>query len=298
MKNTPNFITRDWASGDRGQRIVDMIEERLAAGQITQADLAAIQFDSYSLVADTYLPLLNNVDMSDPRVQEAADILNKWNRQERREETAPVIFEIFLLKLYPAIVQDEIGPENVEKLQKRNNIFLHKIANEPMSPWWDNVDTPGRENREDILLQAMTEALDWLDENVPGGPDAWTWGDLHQAPFVSDPLGKSGVGPIEALVNRGPFPADGGNSLVNAVSWDLQAPARVNWHPSMRMLVDMSDFDASQMVIPTGQSGHPGSPHYDDQIELWLNGEYHPMWWSDTAVQSAAADTLILQPEN
>ncbi len=294
----PNFITRDWADGDRGQRIVDLLEEAIANGPVTQADLAAIQFDSYSLLADTYLPLLNKLDTSDPRIQEAVDILNKWNRQERREETGPAIFEIFLLKLYPAIVQDEIGPENVEKLQTRNNIFMHKIANEPDSPWWDNVNTPERENREDILQQALVEALDWLEEKMPGEMASWQWGDLHQAPFVSAPLGQSGVGLLEALVNRGPFPADGGNSIVNAAGWDLQEPARVNWHPSMRMLVDMSDFDASQMVIPTGQSGHPGHPNYDDQIELWLNGKYHPMWWSETAVQSAAADTLILQPEN
>ena len=58
----------------------------------------------------------------------------------------------------------------------------------------------------------------------------------------------------------------------------------------------MSDFDASQTVIPTGQSGHPFNPHYDDQIELWLNGQYHPMRFSREAVEAAAVDHLILQP--
>lgn len=294
----PNFITRDWADGDRGQRIVDMIEERLANGQITQADLAAIQFDSRSLLADTYIPLLAGLNSSDPQIQAALDILNAWNRQERRDETGPTIFEIFLLKLYEDILVDELGPENVATLQQQNNIFLHKIAHEPDSPWWDNVNTSAKETREDILLQALADALAWLAENQGGEMASWTWGSLHQAPFISSPLGESGIGPVESLVNRGPFPADGGNSLVNAVGWDPKEPALVDWHPSMRMLVDMSNFDASQMVIPTGQSGHPGNPHYDDQIELWLNGEYHPMRWSETAVQSAAAEILILKPGN
>ena len=292
----PNFIARDWADGDRGQRIVDMIEERLASGKITQADLAAIQFDSYALLADSYVPLLNNLNPADAQIREAIEIVSSWNRQERREETGPVIFELFLLKLYPAIVQDEIGQENVETLQRRNNIFMYQIANEPQSPWWDNVNTPEKETREDILRQALAEALAWLQENQSGDMASWQWGDLHQAPFISDPLGKSGVGLVESLVNRGPFPADGGNSLVNAMSWDLENPALVNRHPSMRMLVDMGDFEASQMVIPTGQSGHPGNPYYDDQAPLWLNGEYHPMLWSQEAVAAAAVDTLVLQP--
>jgi penicillin amidase len=48
--------------------------------------------------------------------------------------------------------------------------------------------------------------------------------------------------------------------------------------------------------MPTGQSGHPNHPHYDDMIELWLNGQYHPMWYSAEAVENAAVETLILEP--
>jgi penicillin amidase len=64
----------------------------------------------------------------------------------------------------------------------------------------------------------------------------------------------------------------------------------------MRMIVDLSDFDASRGVIPTGQSGHPYHPHYDDQIELWLNGEYRPMWFTREAVEGAAVEHLVLEP--
>ena len=73
-------------------------------------------------------------------------------------------------------------------------------------------------------------------------------------------------------------------------------PAIVVSHPSMRMIVDMSDFEANQSVIPTGQSGHPYHLHYDDQMPLWLNGQYHTMLWSRDVVEAAAVDTLILQP--
>ncbi len=124
----------------------------------------------------------------------------------------------------------------------------------------------------------------------------WTWGNIHTATFVSAPLGQSGVSLIESMVNRGPFPADGGQNIVNAMSWNWDNPAQVNWHPSMRMIVDMSDLDASQSIHPTGQSGHPYHKHYDDMFDLFLNGQYHPMLWSREAVEAAAAEVLILQP--
>jgi penicillin amidase len=245
-------------------------------------------------LAETYVPLLANLETDDPAVQEAINTLRSWDGQERRDSTATAVFELFIVQLYPAILADDIGADNVNDV--RNNIFLHEIASQPNSPLWDNTDTAVTETQSDILLQALDEALLWLDDNMAGGLNNWQWGDLHTATFVSAPVGQSGIADIEALVNRGPYPADGGRSLVNASGWSSNNPAAITGHPSMRMIVDMSDFDASQTVLPTGQSGHPGHPHYDDQIELWLNGELHPIWWSETAVTENAADQLTLKP--
>jgi penicillin amidase len=64
----------------------------------------------------------------------------------------------------------------------------------------------------------------------------------------------------------------------------------------MRMIVDLSDFDKTLGIHPTGQSGHPFHPHYDDFIEMWLNGEYHPMWFSRESINNAVVDQLVLQP--
>lgn len=147
------------------------------------------------------------------------------------------------------------------------------------------------------MLRALSDGVSWLEQKLGSDMEAWTWGELHQATFVSQPLGLSGIGLIEALVNRGPFPADGGNGIVNAIGWSQSEPAAVTWHPSMRMIVDLSDLDASLSVIPTGQSGHPYHQHYDDEIPLWLEGEYHAMLFSRQAVETAAEDVLTLEPE-
>ena len=43
------------------------------------------------------------------------------------------------------------------------------------------------------------------------------------------------------------------------------------------MVADPTDPRASRWQAFTGQSGHPGSPHYDDLQERWLRGETQPM---------------------
>lgn len=290
----PYFIAFYWADGDRGQRITDMIEEAIANGKMTADDIAAIQFDSHLLMADDYIPLLNSLSSNDAQVQAALERLRGWDRQMRRDSVPAAIYAIFEREMAYNVLADDIGEDNVEEVI--NRVFLHQLATQPNAVWWDDSTTESPESPQAILLQSLDEAVTWLEENLGGDMNDWTWGRLHTATFVSNPLGQSGIGLIEAMVNRGPFPSDGSGSTVNSQSWRWSDPAGVTSHPSMRMIVDMSNFDQSRAVMPTGQSGHPYHSHYDDMMTLWLNGLHHPMIFSQEAVEAASVDHLILKP--
>ncbi len=291
----PYQLNLYWADGDRGQRIVDMIEAELDGdGKLSQEDLARIQFDSRSLMADSYVPLLDGLSSDEEKVQAALERLRGWDRQARRDSVPAALFEIFYMHLTQATLADEVGEENVISFGGR--VLFHQLADNSEAVWWDDTSTSAEESQADILLAALEDTVAWFEENVGDDMNEWTWGSIHTATFVSNPLGESGIGAVESMVNRGPFPADGGSSIVNANSWSWGEPAAVRGHVSMRMLVDMSDFDASEWVIPTGASGHPYHPNYDDQIELWLNGTYLPMVWGEEMVLETAVNHLILQP--
>lgn len=290
----PYFIAFDWADGDRGDRITQMIEEAIEDGGVSVENIARIQFDSYSLLAESYQPLFQGLSSDDSEIQAMIERIRGWDLQERRDSVPAALFEIFYMNLVQRVLGDDVGADNVRSVY--SPIFFHELATQPDALWWDDQDTSADESPEDMILLALADTQAWFEENVGGDINDWTWGTIHTATFVSDPLGQSGVGPIENIVNRGPFPADGGRDLVNASGWSWGNPAQVTGHPSMRMIVDFSDFDASQSVIPTGQSGHPYHEHYDDQIELWLNGEYHPMLFSREVVEDAAASHLTLEP--
>ncbi|RMG92363.1 MAG: penicillin acylase family protein, partial [Chloroflexi bacterium] len=295
----PYLLALYWDNGNRGQRIVEMLEEAIDRGNITAEDFARIQFDSKSLVAEAYQPLFTNLSSDNAQVQAAIERLRGWDLQNRRDSVPAALFEIFFMHLARNVLMDDIGdPELFDFVAQADSgiVFFIDLADDPQAKWWDNLGTSAVETREEIILQSLADTINWFEQNVSDNMNDWTWGSIHQATFVSAPLGQSGIGVIESLVNRGPFPADGGRDIVNANSWNWNNPASVTGHPSMRMIVDMSDFESSLTVIPTGQSGHPYHPHYDDQIELWLNGEYHPMWFGREAVEANAEGVLVLEP--
>lgn len=60
--------------------------------------------------------------------------------------------------------------------------------------------------------------------------------------------------------------------------------------PSERMAVSPGHESEGILHVPTGQSGHPLSPHYGDQYRAWLLGEATPF------LPGAVVNTLVLTP--
>jgi acyl-homoserine lactone acylase PvdQ len=69
----------------------------------------------------------------------------------------------------------------------------------------------------------------------------------------------------------------GGQETVAQVGWDPNDPFAAIWAPCWRMVADPVNPDASRWQAFTGQSGHPGSPHYDDLQIDWREGRTQPM---------------------
>ncbi len=174
---------------------------------------------------------------------------------------------------------------------------VEHLLDAPADPWWDRVDTPQGETRDDVLAAAMLAAHDELTKVLGDDPEDWRWGDLHTATFEHQSFGRSGIGIIEMLFNRSAPPeVPGGSGIVNATGWLAPDGYEVVALPSMRMVVDLGDLGSSRLMHTTGQSGHPYHRHYDDMVERWTAGESHPMRWDRAQVEADAADTLMLLP--
>jgi len=83
---------------------------------------------------------------------------------------------------------------------------------------------------------------------------------------------------------------------VDATGWLIGKGFDVETVPSMRMVVDLSDLDASTWNNLTGQSGHAFHPNYDDQVAAWQHVRPLPWPFSAKAVQAEATHRLVLTP--
>ena len=176
------------------------------------------------------------------------------------------------------------------------------LLTQPNSPWWsytyDNgVQVKGMDN---VLAEAMKDARQQLTSLMGKDMSTWSWGRIHTMNLDEQSLGTDDSsffsGLEHSLLDRGPYQLDGGSAAVDATGWNAAAGYQVDWAPSMRMVVDLSNLDASRWITIGGASGHADDPNYNDQTALWAEGKLLTWAYSKSAVQAAAKDTLTLNP--
>jgi penicillin amidase len=124
----------------------------------------------------------------------------------------------------------------------------------------------------------------------------WEWGTLHTITFRNQTFGESGIGLLERVFNRGPFPVPSGLDQVFSADVDLSNPFEVVNHASMRQVIDLAELTDSLFTHTTGQSGHPFHSHYDDMIDDWLNVRFHEHHWTRPELLRSSPDILRLMP--
>ncbi|WP_301112968.1 penicillin acylase family protein [Microbacterium sp.] len=289
-----HFLSRDWDYGYRAARIAHLIERRAAVAPLTAQDMRDIQMDDEMWIGAQLATAMADVEVTGSGAREAVDLLLAWDAQNSASSPAAAYANV----LWSNLVQNVFG-EREQPLpiggQARLFTVVADLLDDPSDPLWSNpaIDVDGMEA---MLALSAEEAYDELVALQGDVPARWNWGDLHAITLTSDTLGTSGIAPIEALFNRGPYPVSGGASVVNATGWELGVSYATTTVPSMRMVIDLSDFDASTWNHLTGASGHAFHEHYTDQTADWAVGAQKPWAYSGKAVKAAAVDTLILSP--
>ncbi len=283
----------------RVERIREMLSEK---EKLSIEDFKAMQNDFKSTYAERFitklLPLIN-VEDEDLIYKQAFSHFANWQGQMDKSEVAPTLFETTMYKMLENLFKDEMGDSLFaifESNPKLPRYAIYNLLETEKSPWVDNVNTDEVESLERIVNKSFMDAVDYLAENYRRKTDAWKWGRIHQI-TLEHPLSK-----VEALdklfnLNRGPFAVSGSFHTVSPYSFHLFTPDKVSHGSSHRHIYSLSDWDQTQSIIPTGNSGHVKSPFYMDQTELYLQGKYHSDVFSDKAVEENTVYRLVLNPE-
>jgi penicillin amidase len=241
--------------------------------------------------------VLMQVKLDDPHLVQVRDLLKGWDGQAVMDSAPAALFEVFWKNLLADSFQDDLPKDYWPEGGPRWDEVIRNLVKQPDNVFWDDKATSNVvEMRDDIFAKSFAGAVAEL-EGLQGKDTAkWNWGDLHTVTFRNLTLGESGVVPIEAIFNRGPFRTAGGDAIVNATGWNATKDYTVDTLPSMRMIVDLSDLTNSVTVHTTGESGHAYNKHYIDMANLWCNIQYYPMLWNEQAIVNSAEANLKLVP--
>ena len=290
----PYYLTSDWDYGYRSERIRKQLE---GEGELSVAEMADLQLDTYNSMAPTLVPYLLDIDLPQGYFSDGQKLLRDWDYTQPADSPAAAYYNVVWRNLLALTFHDELRESLWPDGGNRWWSVVSNLLEDPANPWWDDRTTDDAiENRDAILEQAMLDARDEMTRREALDPAEWTWGRLHRLNLHNATLGESGVGPVERLLNRDGYMVGGGNAILNATGWDAAEGYEVFWAPSMRMVVSLANLDDSRWVNLTGVSGHPGSGHYTDQTDLYVAGKTLPWAFSRSAVEDAAEDTLTLVP--
>ncbi len=253
-------LSYEWALPFRFERIREMLGERRKFGI---ADFQRMQQDVTSVPARR---LQNIVRRWTPPQRLAAPVREflAWDARLTVDSKPGLIYELWSAKLPAAVFGPGLG----------GRVDLRMV-----------LETLERGGNDKALLDSLEAALTDLRKRL--GPDeaAWNWGRLHLL-HLRHPLGV-------ASFNRGPVARPGDGNTVNSTSGSGFVQTN---GASYRQILDPGDWDRSVMTNVPGESGDPASRHYDDLLQDWAAGRYHPMPFSRRAVESATVERITLAP--
>ena len=292
------LITNDWAAPWRATRLKQLLSK--AEGVDLEA-MQTMQNDRYSVAADALFAGLDSaIKLGRSREQERqwADKLEALKTWDRIVDNRPIVsyYQAFEHAVWRRTFLDEMEEPLFNKFYEwaggEKQAGIYSLLEDPTNKWWDDILTVEKtETRDDVFLTAAQDAEINL-QNEYGGDANRGWDRVHGARFnhVLNTI------PLGWLFSRGPVPVQGDGTTVMRISWD-RLKGFGSWeHPSWRQIFEVGNWDEARVILPAGQSGHPFSPFYFDQNEMWREGQYRRQPFSRDAVSAAAQHRLLFVP--
>ncbi|MDP2319335.1 MAG: penicillin acylase family protein [Acidobacteriota bacterium] len=270
-----------YADGIRARLIRDRLQ---ALGKATPIDMLSIQLEDKALYLERWRTLVLKLlarQTTGPRAEFKRLVEVTWTGRASRDSAA-----YRLVRQFRTVFVREVMTTLTAPAAAIDPAFDYSRSLRGEGPVWQLISerpahllAPRYPSWEDWMLAAVDEAIAALTADGARLADR-TWGEANRAQFVH-PL-ASGIPFFGRYLNMPGDPLPG----------DLYTPRAQSPRtgPSQRMVVSPGREHEGILHIPTGQSGHPLSPHYGDQYRAWLNGEASPF------LPGPAVSTVMLTP--
>lgn len=279
----PN-IGYSWSVPSRVNRIREVLE---AKNDFTIDDFERLQHDATPWNAEQLVPLLAPLTFKDD-TERARTMLVAWDKRLTQESGAAAIYVEWEDALRRLLAETQLDKDFAKDYLRRESNVLVPTLTRPSEVWFGAKPSA---KRDALLESALAVAVARLKPALGQDMAAWRWGQLHAATFTHPLAPMSDA--ARTRFNVGPFPRAGYGDTVFSTS----GPGyRQSDGATFREIMDVADWDRSVGTSAPGQSGQPGSPHFDDLAKLWAAEQYFPYSFSQAAVEKNAEATLVLSP--
>jgi len=284
--NYPYFLSRDWDLPNRAERI----EALLAATPVqTAASSAAIQADTFSLMAERLVPLMTGTVTQNPATREMVERLRNWDFRMDMDKVEPLLFTAWLREFSRSILFGRFGDAVSDYWDLRPRVMEAVLTERP--DWCDDPKRPGEESCGSRLAEALEATLARLGRDYGSDMAQWQWRRAHVAVFANSVFSRI---PMLRDWLRIAIPTPGAYDTLNrgpSTIRDDTTPFEQRFGAGLRMIADLASPEDARMITAPGQSGDPLSAHYADLLQRWRD--------FDRLVpgRAAAVSTLVLVPE-
>jgi penicillin amidase len=281
----------EWAPPTRFERIHEVLEGAQRTGhKLTVHDMEALQLDVVSLLAQRMQVLLRQaLGAQGGSAGKAAELILDWDGELRGDSPSAALYEVWTARLCTELTHRAVPDRMQGVLPTRS---LYDVVLELSQPRAALPGTNPDAIRDALLRDTLHTAYEELSAKQGTDPRRWSWGELHRAYFRHT---LDSVPGAASLFDRGPIERPGDGDVVQATNFEDGSFEQTSG-ASYREIFDLADWDHSVAINVPGQSGQPGSKHFDDLLPLWSSGQYFPLQYSPAAVDAVTTDLLTLEP--
>ena len=295
----PYYMALDYAPEFRAKGIVERIH---SLDKASVEDLISIHSERTSIPASVYVPHILALEPQNTYESHAQKILKNWAYEMDPDSSAASIYSVFRWKLHLNVIGSLLGnladqallsggrgaPTHINHLAIR---LIEGIQN------GDSSLLPDGETWDSVLSKAFSEGVKYLRETLGEDSENWSWGRLHYTNpthTLADVFHN-----YKDILNPPSVPMGGDGDTPQAGAFAISNPFVMTSMSVARYVFDPSDWDNSRWIVPLGSSGHPGSPHYSDQTELWSKVQVIKMAYTPEALEKikVTEQRLIASPD-
>ncbi len=275
----PDHMSFNWGDEQRLLRATKMVSKREFHSTESFKEL---QNDFISEPARTLLPLMGKelwfqYDNKDPDdINEiktrSLELLTNWNGNMLAGSPEPLIYATWVDTFIKMLLEDELSL-NPSSANMASPLFLEKVLRnyKNAETWCDIKHSDKIETCVELSKKSLTKSLRKLKEVYGSDINKWRWGDERRIKHPS--FSVNGV-LIPKFLQEISSEISGSEHTLNSTMLRDLFNYRVAKGSSFKMIIDFSSPTKNMFIIPSGQSGHLISRHYDDQTSLWKSGNY------------------------